>query len=294
MFTSALTLFVSGGFGQLLVQRRTIDRTYLDSAFWFSLVAGASLAGLLYGLAPLLAAGLKEPGLVGVLRGLTPVFVLTGLASVPGALLAREVRLTVIANITLASALVSAAVGLVMAFNGGGVNSLVVQTVTDALVTTVLMWGAVTYRPGTSVRWTSLRELVAFGSKITAANFLNLLSVRADDFLIGVFLGPSALGYYTIAYKLLLQLQEVILGLARSVTFPVFSRLQDDRTALRAAWFRAHRLEVAAVLPVFAAAAVLSAGRNAAHAGVTTAHRRTHASLRSRVRARAVSGREGR
>ena len=167
-----------------------------------------------------------------------PSFFLPGSPVSRGALLLRNLELKRIGHANLLGAIGSAAVGLTLALAGGGVWSLVAQTLTEAAITGALYWRFACMQVSLTFSARSLRELADFGYKILAGNGLNLLSTRLDDLLIGAVLGPTALGYYTVAYKLLLQLQDILLGLAHSVSLPLFSRLQDDYAALRDAWLR--------------------------------------------------------
>jgi O-antigen/teichoic acid export membrane protein len=67
--------------------------------------------------------------------------------------------------------------------------------------------------------------------------------------LVGRFLGPSALGAYSVAYNLMLVPISQIAIPVQDVLFPAFARMQHDLDALKAAWARANRLVAAIALP---------------------------------------------
>jgi PST family polysaccharide transporter len=67
---------------------------------------------------------------------------------------------------------------------------------------------------------------------------LNFLNRRTDDLLIGYFLGPTMLGFYTVAYKLLVVMTEMLSSVTNTVAFPAFSRLQNDPERMRRAFYQ--------------------------------------------------------
>ncbi|HTG04542.1 MAG TPA: oligosaccharide flippase family protein, partial [Bradyrhizobium sp.] len=63
---------------------------------------------------------------------------------------------------------------------------------------------------------------------LTGASIVNYFARNADKFLIGRFLGSQDLGYYDLAYRLMLYPLQGISAVIRRVMFPLYSRMQDD------------------------------------------------------------------
>ena len=76
--------------------------------------------------------------------------------------------------------------------------------------------------------------------------------------MIGYFLGPVLLGYYTVAYRILSTLLEVLTSVTRQVAFPFFSRLQQEPDRLIRAFYSATRYTAFAAFPAFFALAALA------------------------------------
>jgi O-antigen/teichoic acid export membrane protein len=95
----------------------------------------------------------------------------------------------------------------------------------------------------------SLRDLGGFGGNVFGTRVLFAVSRNADNILIGRFLGPGALGIYSLAYNLMLVPFERIAGPLQEVLFPAFSRLQDQRARIGELWLKANRLVAAVTLP---------------------------------------------
>src|SRR4029453_6168404 len=102
------------------------------------------------------------------------------------------------------------------------------------------------------------RLLLRFSAKILGERLALFASRRSDDFLIGVVLGPVALGLYSVASRIILILTETVIWTLEGVAFPLLSRLQDDAERRRRAFYSLTGLCVAAAVPAFLAVAVLA------------------------------------
>lgn len=257
-FTSLVEIFVDQGFSKALVQRRSLSRAALDTAFWTAAATGVGLtaAGVLA--APLVAQVLGEQTLVGVIRWLSAGFLFTALSTTQQALLQRAFAFRTLAVRRLSATVVGGVVGIALAAQGAGVWALVGQTLARALVGTVVLWAAASWRPGLAVSRGEFAELFRFGVNVVGIEFLNFFTRQGDSLLIGTVLGPVALGYYTVATRVLSVMIEVLVGTINQVVTPTFSRLQDDPAATRRAFYGAIRLCQAVALPAFVGVAVLA------------------------------------
>jgi O-antigen/teichoic acid export membrane protein len=258
VFVVLLSLLVESGLGEAVIQRKEVTRSDLDSAFWVNNATGVGLALLMTACAGLLGALFDQPELAPVLRVLSLVFVFAALASVPQALLRRELRFRELALRGFAATLAGGAVGVGMALAGLGVWSLVGQMLTNVVVGTAMLWLVCSWRPGRAVSRSSFVELFRFGANILGERVALFASRRSDDFLIGLVLGPVALGLYTAAYRVLLLMTEVIIWTIEGVAFPLFSRLHGDAERTKRAFYAVTQLCSAVAMPAFLALAVLA------------------------------------
>lgn len=251
VFVALAGVFQDQGFSVALVQREAVDDEHLDAAFWFGLGFGAALWALVAAVAEPLSSLLDEPRLAGVLRVLGASFVLSGLAGTPTALLRRSLAFRRLAARTLLSSVVAAAVGLVGAIAGWGVWALVAQTLTQGAVAVVVLWASTTWRPRWRLSRTHFADLYRFGWRVAADDLLVFASRRGDDLVIGTALGAKALGYYSVAYRVLTLLTEMLIRPVSQVAMAVFPRLQGDLPRLRSALFAAVRVNSTLTFPVF-------------------------------------------
>jgi O-antigen/teichoic acid export membrane protein len=258
VFVVLISMLVDSGFGEAVIQRRELTRSVLDTAFWVNNIIGVGLALTMTACAGLLGSLFGQPELAPVLRALSLAFIFAALSSVPQALLRRGLAFQKIAFRSLIATLAGGAVGVAMAFAGFGVWSLVGQQLSNAAVATIMLWLVCPWRPGRAVSRSSFGELIRFGANMLGEKLALFASRRSDDFLIGLVLGPVALGLYTAAYRILLLMTETIIWTIEGVAFPLFSRLHADTERSKRAFHTVTQLCFAAATPAFLALAALA------------------------------------
>jgi O-antigen/teichoic acid export membrane protein len=258
VFVALLGVVTEQGFAHALVQREDLEPSHLDTAFWSSVLTGSLLAAALVVAAEPVSRLLDEPDLAAVLRVLSLAVVVTALSSTPQAILQRDLAFRSLAIRELVAALVGAIVGVGCAVSGLGVWALVAQILAQAVAGVAVLWIAVQWRPGGDVSWDHFRELAAFGWNVVGVRFLNFVSRRGDNFLIGVALGTRALGIYAVAYRVFWILTDVIARTIATVAFPVFSRLQSETERIRRAYLLASQMSATVATPIFVGTSVLA------------------------------------
>jgi PST family polysaccharide transporter len=256
--TAFIEILLDQGFSAAIVQRVDLEREHLDTAFWISVLIGILLTFGTIAVSGVAAGFFEEPELAPVLRWLSVSFVFVALSSTQTAILQRELRFKSLAARSTIAALAGAVVGVSMAIAGFGVWSLVGQNLIRALAGVIVLWRASTWRPRLKVSKTHYKELFTFGASVTGNNLLHALTRRSDDFLIGYFLGPTMLGYYTVGYRLLLVTMRLVTGIVNSVAFPTFSRIQQNRKRMRRAFYEVTQYTSLLAFPIFIGLAALA------------------------------------
>lgn len=251
VFVSFSTTLADAGFTRTLVQRTQLRAAHLDSALVVSGGIGVVMAiGMVAG-APFLARLYHQPSLTPVLMVLAVVPIVTGVSGVPESILRRQLRFRALAMREVSSVVISGVLGMVLAVLGFGVWALVGQVVSQSIIAVVALWSSVGWRP--SRHWTgeAVRELVGFGSHVLGISLLNFVNRRAGQFLIGLFLGPVALGLYSVATRVMSLCVDLMVSNVSKVAFPVFARVADQPRRLAAGYLRAAELSTAVTFPGF-------------------------------------------
>jgi PST family polysaccharide transporter len=228
-----LELVVKQDLATSIVQRDEIESEHLDSAFWASLGAGIVGFGVVVAGAGLLADALDQPTLAPTLRAIAPLLLLAPLSLVQQGWLRRELQFRALALRLLAGQVVGGGLAIWLAYRGAGAMSLVVQALAQEAVGVLVLWRVTEWRPRLRFELTRYRELLETGVRFLGLQLLQQVRRRADDFLIGAFLGPGPLGFYVLGRRFCQSLQRLIAGSINQVTWSAFARLQREPGRLR-------------------------------------------------------------
>ncbi len=250
-------VLVDQGFSSAIIQRRDLEDAHLDTALWTGLSIGAVIAILINVFAELIAAMFDAPDLVPILRVISVVFCITSLGSVHLALLKRELNFKIPAICSLSATVIGGAVGVGCALNGFGVWSLVANQIVTSFAKVLLIWRYSGWRPNLQFSTKHFTDLFNFGINVVGIRVLSFLRSNTDKALIGFFLGPTILGYYTIAFRFFITTIRLISAAVTPVAFSAFSTMQDNNEKLRAAFYRVTRMTSVITFPAFAGLLVL-------------------------------------
>lgn len=250
VFTGIVYFVLDLGLKSSLIQRQTLEEKLISSVFWINVFVGLvmTVVGVVFSWS--IAGFYNNPLLQPVVVALSCNFLIFSLGITQEALLNRQMDFRSLELRTLLGQFIGTVCSIVMAFWGFGVWSLVARISITTIVGTTLMWFVTNWRPKWWFRWADVRELIGFGSDVLTSNLLAYFGRNADNFLIGKFISATALGYYTMAYNLMMFPVLRFAQVLSSVLFPALSRLQDDVEKIKSSWFRATRLIGAVTTPL--------------------------------------------
>lgn len=243
------------GFGQAIVQRKSIERRHLDSVFWLCVATSIVFYALIVALAAPLAHAFSEPQLLGLLPvlGLRIIFDLAG--TVPRAVLGRTMSFDKMAVRTTIASLFGGVVCLTALWLGYGLWALALSQLTLSFTAAAGSIFAARWWPRLHFDRTAIRELAHFGGFSSGINLINLLNL--DQILIGGLLGVFQLGLYGFARRIFQILSDVLAGPLNSVSFSLLASLQHDEARRRDAFLFATFLSALLSFPAFAGLAAV-------------------------------------
>lgn len=241
------------GTGTAIIQRKELSRELLCTVFWLNMALGTTLGiGLCAG-SGLLASLFREPRLAGVLIALALVFPITSFTGVHQAIIERRSGFKTLAILEVANQVVGLLCAIAAALSGAGVYSLVVPTVVSAVLSSAWLWAKSGWRPEWVWSAAEFKSLWGFTGSLTAFNFVNYFARNADAMIIGRLLGTTALGHYSMAYKLMLFPVQNLSWVVGRVLLPRLSQIQDDPDRIRDLYFKALRAVVTLSAPTMVA-----------------------------------------
>jgi teichuronic acid exporter len=216
-----------------LVQKQEATQRDTCSIFYFNILLGLATSGLLYLVAPSIAAFYSQPVLTPLMRALSLTIVINSFGLIQYTLLSKQINFKALTKVSLIASIISGVVGVILAATGFGVWSLVVQQILSSLLRTVLLWALNDWRPALIFSLQSLREMFGFSSRILVSGIMNRIFENIYLLVIGRLFSATDLGFFTRA-KTMEEVPSVTLsGIVGRVTFPVFSTIQDDKSRLK-------------------------------------------------------------
>lgn len=246
------------GVGMALVQRREVERGHIEASFGFSVLFALALSAAIFAGAGLIADLYDIPESAPLIRALSVMFLMRGIASTSSFLCQREMSFRALAVIDFTGYAAGSVVSIALAFSGVGAWSLVVGYLVEAAVGSA---GLLAVRPPPlrfRIRWAPLRDLLGFGGGQTAAGIANYFANQGDYIVVGRTLDAAMLGFYTRAYELIRYPSLIFNNVFGTVFFSSFSKLQDDPDRLGLAFRRVLFVNAVLLLPASAGVIVLA------------------------------------
>jgi lipopolysaccharide exporter len=228
-FSTRITDF---GMVQALVQKKDADRSHYDVAWTLNLIRAAVVTASIIFLAPWIAQLFSEPRAVSLIRVVAFKPMLMALASIGLAGQQRDLRLRPQARLRLVESVVNTVIAIGLATRLG-VWAMVAGVIGGAVVYMVGSYLVAPHRPRWRFESGVATGLVEFGRWVLIVNILGMTAGLFLRIAISRQLGTAALGVYFLASKLAFLLSDTVSDLLGSVTFPLYSRLQEDLASIR-------------------------------------------------------------
>ncbi|MDR1711108.1 MAG: lipopolysaccharide biosynthesis protein [Propionibacteriaceae bacterium] len=235
-------VLVDAGLGPAVIQNKTLDADDNTAIFWFSAALSAVVA-LVFGacgwLLELFYGGAVYREVTWLLAGSVFTY---GLSIVPRALLTKEKNFRDVNLILVAGSFAGGAVGVTTALLGVGVFALPLQSITSGLVSLGLYFARSPLRVRRLWSLGAVRKVWGFASWQWAFSLVNYFTRNLDSLLVGKLLGPTALGHYNKSYNLMMQPNQLLMGVILPVMHPILSDYQNDVATVRRAFLRIVRV----------------------------------------------------
>ena len=228
-----VNVFRDLGLSAALIQKQNLSDELFSSVFWLSLAIGLIMMLALIIFSPYIANFYNANTLVPILQVLSLSFLFSGLSAVQQALLEKELKFKTISKIELFATFLAAVTGITMAILKFGIWSLVLQNLVFTFTVSSLFWIRLSKRPKFFFKWREIKSIYNFSANLAGFNILNYFVRNADYILIQKFLGEQQLGYYTLAYRLMLYPLKNITAVMTRVMFPLLSKIQNDNKRFR-------------------------------------------------------------
>jgi len=233
IFITISSVLVQGGFNSSLIQKKDADEIDFSSVFFLNIIVSVVLYLVLFFATPSIALFYNEPKLVPVLRILGIKLIITALNSVQSAIISKNLKFKHYFFSSMASTIVSGFIGVLMAYKGYGVWSLVTQQIISSIAVTCVFWFTVKWRPRPVFSFERIKDLFKYGWKLLVSTLLNTGYNSYYSLVIGKYFSSEMLGYYNRGNTLPDLLISNINGSIGGVIFPALSANQENKSKIK-------------------------------------------------------------
>lgn len=258
LFMAYLDALGDLGVGPAVIYRQQDSARDASTAQLMAAGTGSVLAVVTALTAPWAAAFFDEPRAASIIQVLAVSFLIHMLGSVHDARLQRDLDFKRRFGPEVGKAFVKSAVSIVMALLGFGVWSLVWGQVAGTVVGTLLYWRVAGFGFRPVFDLDTAKSLLRFGLPMTLLGLLGILIQNMDYLVIGRRLDATALGYYTIAFRVPELVLMNLCYILSQALFPAYARLRHDPEALRNGFARTLRYVTVVTAPVGVGLAVVA------------------------------------
>jgi lipopolysaccharide exporter len=238
------------GFGNPIVQRRTVEREHLEVAGLMCLGLGVGLMLATLALAPLVATPLFGGRVTELVQLASPIFALVSVGIVPYAQLQRRLEFRRVSLIDTGAWVTGFAAMIVLALTGLDGEAIVLGTLLTGALTSGLYYASA---PAPRPRWHrhEAREITDFGGPAALASLVGIGFKNIDYAILAAKTGAAQVGFYYRAFGLAMNYPNRCTTVMVRVAFPVYSRTEtvEDMQELRA---RMVRVSASALFPFLA------------------------------------------
>ncbi len=232
IFMLVSNVFVDGGFGSALIQRKKPSDEDYSTVFFWNLGVSSLLYGGVFLAAPLIADFYHMPILCNVLRVQGIVIIINAFLFVQYNRLYKNFQFKKIAIVNTVTSIVALTITIILAYKGWGVWALVSQNILMIMIPTLCYWLTNKWYPIFVFSKDSFKSLFSFGGYALLTSLLSQIANNVQGLLIGRFYNPAVMGYYSKAHSTERLASQTISEVVNQVTFPLYSELQDDKARM--------------------------------------------------------------
>lgn len=233
---STIDTFSRTGIRSALIQRKESIERFLDTVWTVEVFRGVAAALILFFAAPFVAKFFEEPSAEPIIRVIGLAVVFQGFTNSAVVFFERDLKFNKFFKYQISGTIVDVLITITLAIILRNAWALVIGMLAGYLTMAIMSYVLDEYRPKFYFKMEQVRELFVFGKWILGSSVLVFFITQGDAIFVGKFIGVTALGFYQMAYRIsstpLLEMTRVI----SRVTFPAYSKLQDNMPKLRSAY----------------------------------------------------------
>jgi O-antigen/teichoic acid export membrane protein len=258
VFLALSSILIDSGFTIALLRKDDVNENEYNSIFWFNFFLSILIFLAIYIFAPYASKFYNNHQLTTVIRFISLGIVLSALTIVHKVKLTRELNFKTQTMIGFISVILSGLCGIILAFNGYGVYSLVFQSVFGILVSVILYGIYSKWVPKFYFRKQHITNLFGFSSKILINDILYVVYNNIFLVFIGKVYSPIELAYYSRSETTVSLITNNLTNSIKRVSYPALAKLKNDNAELVLMYNKIIRKTVFFTFPVLLGISAIS------------------------------------
>lgn len=232
-FIQIANVFIQSGFNTALIQKKDSDEIDFSSIFYLNLLVALFFYFILFFLAPLIAEFYSQDLLTPLLRVISISLFFGAINSVQSAYVSKTMQFKRFFFSSMGAVIGSGFLGIVVAIKGFGVWALVFQQLSNIIITCIILWFTVGWRPKLIFSMTRVKTLFAFGWKLLCSALLDTFFRNIYNLVIGRVYSSEQLGIFNRGQQFPQVIATNLDGSIQSVMLPTLSANNDDKEKVK-------------------------------------------------------------
>lgn len=249
IFIAIAETFIESGFSTALIQKKYCSNKDYSTIFYFNVIISAICYIILFLTAPYISSFYNLEILTQIIRIIGINIIIKSLTIVQRSILIREFDFKSISIANVGGSLISGIVGIVLAYNGFGIWSLIVQTLTTSFISFIIISIRSKWIPILIFSIESFKTLFSFGSKLLATSIVYVISDNIYSLIIGKKYLPQELGFYNKGFQFSILPVNIINSIFAAPLLPLMCKIQDDSNKIEELLFKYLRISIYVIFP---------------------------------------------
>lgn len=258
VFMGISSILIYSGLGSSLIKEKKVTDVDLSTVFFFNFFSSIFFYFLLFFTSPFISNYFNEPILTKIIRIYSITFIINAVTTIQIIRLQKELNFKIETYATIISAFISSIVGVLLAFKGFGVMSLVYMPVIAAALKTIYVWIFSGWKPKLIFNNKILKKHLKFGINLTFVGILDVVFNNIYNIFIGKQYNASALGFYNRADSLKQIPVIFVVEIIRKISYPLLSEASDNDVFLKETYKKIIKLVNFIITPIMMFSIVLA------------------------------------
>ena len=226
------TLIDSGLSNSLLRQQRILQNDF-DTIFVTNIIFSSFLYLIVYILSPFVSLVFHQPALNIAIKVYCLSFIVSSFRAIHTTYLSNKLNFQKITILNVPGNIVSALIAIYLAKNNYGFWSLIILYLSNQIITTLIYWIFIKWRPKFKFEYSIFKKHFKFGYKLLLASQINIIFDNINNLFIAGKYPIATLGYYERANTFNFYPVSIISSVIQKISLPYFSKILDNKEILK-------------------------------------------------------------